>query len=141
MIRAFDNPDVPKIASYLASQGLETVEMELLFADLELIEKRIEAVKTGKKITKRMLKRWRSWKMLQARNRFLSQRVDLSPKNKLCCAIAFLTEKPRLTVVNLDEDQFRTGVSCQAGTPAALPGEDIPLLEICAVRTGDQRTG
>jgi len=53
VVRAFNNQDVPHISDTInPAKDLETVDMELLFADLELLDKRIERIKTGKKIKK-----------------------------------------------------------------------------------------
>lgn len=137
VIRAFDNPDVPKIAENSSpARDLETVEMELLFADLELIEKRIERIKTGKKITKENAEEMeileKCYQALESGS-FLSD-VDLSPEEQIMLRnYAFLTEKPRLAVVNLDEDQFRTGeYPAKPELQQLCREKNIPLLEICA---------
>ena len=53
VVRAFNNPDVPHVNNQINPvKDLETVDTELLFADLELIDKRIERIKTGKKVKK-----------------------------------------------------------------------------------------
>ena len=118
------------------ARDLEDVETELLFADLELVEKRIERIKAGKKITKEnadelaLLERCYAW--LEGggamREMTLTDDERLAIRN-----YAFLTEKPRLAVVNLDENQMKT---------QAWPGREalealcvrlgIPLLALCA---------
>ena len=53
VLRAFESESaVHDLGSIDPARDLEAVETEMLFADLEVIEKRISRIKTGKKITK-----------------------------------------------------------------------------------------
>ncbi len=137
VIRAFDNPEVVRLdENSNPAKDLETVEMELLFADLELIERRIERIKTGKKITKENAQELeileRCYEALEAGS-FMSD-VSLSEEERTMLRnYAFLTEKPRLAVVNLDEQQFRSGdYPAKAELQKLCREKNIPLLEICA---------
>jgi len=137
VIRAFANDDIPHVAGAInPATDLETVEMELLFADLELVDKRIERIKTGKKITKENAAELeileKCYQALEAGS-FMSDVELKDEERQMLRNYAFLTEKPRLAVVNLDEEQFKSGnypgkeelkEMCQA--------KNIPLLEICA---------
>ncbi|MGI6227418.1 MAG: GTPase, partial [Peptococcales bacterium] len=111
IVRAFDNPDVPHVTETIAPlKDLETVDMELLFADLELLEKRIERIKTGKKIKKEQQEELilleRLYQHLEAGGDI--RQVDLSEdEEKQLRAYSFLTEKPKLVVVNVDESQLK----------------------------------
>jgi len=136
VVRAFENPDVPPITDVInPAKDLETVDMELLFADLELLEKRIERIKTGKKIKKEQLDE------LQLLERLYShleaggdiRQVELSEEEeKQLRAYSFLTEKPKLVVVNVDEDQFRNNnYPSKEELKQLCAQKDMPLLEIC----------
>jgi len=137
VLRAFDDPNVAHVSGAVnPANDLETVEMELLFADLELLDKRIERIKTGKKITKENAEELalleKCYPVLEKGGSMLD--VDLSEEEKLSLKnFSFLTEKPRLAVVNLDEEQFKEKkypgreellVLCQE--------KNIPVLELCA---------
>ncbi|MFZ5752634.1 MAG: redox-regulated ATPase YchF [Bacillota bacterium] len=138
VLRAFANPDVVHVVGEInPARDLEAVEMELLFSDMELIEKRMERIKTGKKITKEnqvelnILEK--CYSVLESG---MSMRdVELSEEERISLRnYAFLTEKPRLAVVNLDEEQFKKKEYPHRQELQALCREkNIPLLEICAL--------
>lgn len=137
VIRAFQNPEVPMVdENSNPAKDLEAVEMELLFADLELIDKRIERIKTGKKITKENAEELvileKCYAALEAGS-FLSE-VELSEEERISLRnYAFLTEKPRLAAVNLDEEQFKSGQYPAKDELQQLCKEkNIPLIEVCA---------
>lgn len=137
VLRAFENSDVVHVTGKInPAQDLETVEMELLFADLELIEKRIDRIKTGKKITK---ENEQELKLMEKCNALLEtgasmRDAELSETEKLLLRnYSFLTEKPRLAVVNLDEDQFKSkDYPSRQQLSQICKEKNIPLLEICA---------
>lgn len=137
VVRAFQNSDVPYVSSDPdPAKDLEAVEMELLFADLELIEKRIERIKTGKKITKENAEELelleRLYQGLEGGS-FISQ-IQLTPAERFSLKnYSFLTEKPRLAAVNLDEEQFKIReYHGREGLLALGREKNIPLLELCA---------
>lgn len=137
VLRAFADADIAHVSGAVdPARDLETVEMELLFADLELIEKRIERIKTGKKITKENAEELtlleKCYPVLEKGGSMLD--VDLSDEERLSLKnFAFLTEKPRLAVVNLDEDQYRAKQYPRRDDLYELCREkNIPLLELCA---------
>ncbi|MFY9174856.1 MAG: redox-regulated ATPase YchF [Peptococcia bacterium] len=137
VLRAFNNPDVPRVdENSNPAKDLETVEMELLFADLELIDRRIERIKTGKKITKENAEELEILEKCYAGlegGSFLSE-VELTEEERISLRnYAFLTEKPRLAVVNMDEEQFKSGEYPGKEELQQLCREkNIPLIELCA---------
>lgn len=137
VLRAFSNDDVPYVSDEKdPAKDLETLEMELLFSDLDLIEKRIEKIKTGKKITK---ENQEELELLQKCYDALEsgsfiQDVELTDDERTSLKnYAFLTEKPRLAVVNLDEEQFKAKDYPHKSEFQNLCKEkDISFFEICA---------
>ena len=137
VLRAFASDGVAHDLGRIDPAGdLEAVETEMLFADLELVEKRIERIKAGKKITKEnadelaLLERCYDW--LEGggamREMALTDEERLGIRN-----YAFLTEKPRLAVVNLDEEQWKSKVWPSRDALIDLCIElNIPILELCA---------
>jgi GTP-binding protein YchF len=118
------------------ARDLETVETELLFSDLEMVEKRIEKIKAGKKITPEnqadlaRMERCYEWmeKGGSMRDMDLTETERTEMRN-----YAFLTEKPRLAAVNLDENQYKSGEYPQKEELFRLCQRlNIPLLEINA---------
>jgi GTP-binding protein YchF len=137
VLRAFDHPEaVHAQGSVDPARDLEAVEIELLFADMELVEKRMERIKSGKKITAEnkeeleRLERCYAW-MEQGKS---MRDMDLTEEERAGMRnYAFLTEKPRLAVANLDENQYKSGrYPAEAALKRLCQTLGIPLLEICA---------
>ena len=137
VLRGFDNQDViHSMETINPARDLETIETELLFSDLELVEKRIERIKESKKITAetqaelKKLEQCYDW-MEQGkpmRDMVLTNEERANMKN-----FAFLTEKPRLAVANLDEEQYKSQVyPFQRELISICNGLNIPHLELCA---------
>jgi len=117
------------------ARDFEAVEMEMLFADLEMIEKRIARIKTGKKITKEheaelaLLDRCFNWLEKGGALRDMEMSAD---ERAAVRSLGFLTEKPRLAVVNLDELQWesKSWVNKEA-LESLCSSASIPVLELC----------
>ena len=136
VLRAFESDSVlHDMVTIDPARDLETVETEMLFADLEMIEKRIGRIKAGKKVTKEneteiaLLERCFEW--LEKGGSLFD--MDLTEQERLYTRqFAFLTEKPKLAVVNLDETQWESKKWQGRETLQSLClKNDIPLLELC----------
>lgn len=137
VVRAFANSEVLHVdGSIDPLRDIETVNLELLLADLELVEKRLERIKSGKKIKAEQqrelafLERLRT--ALEAEQPVHS--LDLDPEDQaLVKNIGFLTDKPMLLVVNLDEEQAAAGdYPGREQLRAETEKKGISLLEISA---------
>ena len=136
VLRAFQSGSViHDMDSIDPLRDFEAVETEMLFADLEMIEKRIGRIKTGKKITKEqeteitLLERCFGW----LENGGSITEMELTEAERsVIRGYAFLTEKPRLAVVNLDENQWESKDWANKEALCSMCGKmDIPLLELC----------
>ena len=136
VIRAFESGSVlHDMEGVDPARDLGAVETEMLFADLEMIEKRISRIKTGKKVTKEreaeinLLERCFDWldKAGAVRD------MDLSEDERVAIrSYQFLTEKPRLAVVNLDESQWESKSWPNKEELEQLCGKlNIPLIVLC----------
>lgn len=137
VLRAFTNDEVPHVNDEInPARDLETIEMELLFSDLDLVEKRIERLKSGKKITKENQEELELLQKCyqQLESGAFMQDVELTEDERVSLKnYAFLTEKPRLAVVNVDEEQFKEkGYPHKEELQAFCQEKDIPFFEICA---------
>ena len=137
VLRAFNSDEISHTSGTIdPARDLENVEMELLFSDLELVDKRIERIKTGKKITKENNEELalleKCFPILEKGGSISD--VDLNQEERASLRnFAFLTEKPRLAVVNLDEEQYKNRNYPNKETLTKLcEDKGIPLLEICA---------
>ena len=136
VLRAFESASViHDFDSIDPARDLESVETEMLFADLEMIEKRIARIKAGKKVTKEhadeigFLERCFNW----LENDGILTDMEMSDDERAAIRnLAFLTEKPRLAVVNLDENQWEAkswpNLDALRTKCSTL---NIPLLELC----------
>ncbi|MCL6559545.1 MAG: 50S ribosome-binding GTPase, partial [Firmicutes bacterium] len=113
VVRAFNNPDVPHVDDGINPlRDIETIAMELLFADMEIIEKKIQRIKSGKKVKKESAVELEVMeKCLNAlESEMPISSLDLKEEEKFILKnYSFLTEKPMLLVINTDEDQFKAG--------------------------------
>ena len=136
VLRAFQSDTVlHDLDSLDPARDLETVETEMLFADLEMIEKRIGRIRAGKKVTKEheaeieLLNK--CYDRLEKGGSLLD--MELSESERLFTRqFAFLTEKPRFAVVNLDESQWdsKNWPGKEALQALSLKLK-IPVLELC----------
>jgi len=136
VLRAFDSDSViHDMGSLDPMRDFESVKTELLFADLEMIEKRIGRIKTGKKVTKEnekeivLLERCFSW--LENGGTILD--MDITDEERLeIRGFSFLTEKPALVVINVDESQWESKDWTNATELKSLcKGQNTPLIELC----------
>ncbi|MCL2045497.1 MAG: redox-regulated ATPase YchF [Oscillospiraceae bacterium] len=137
VLRAFDSDLVlHELDTIDPARDLEAVETEMLFADLDMIEKRIARINAGKKLTKenseeiKMLERCSDWLV----NGGSMRDMELTDEEHMYVrGFAFLTEKPRLVVVNVDEDQWVTrSYPNQDALTELCDGLGIPVIVLCA---------
>ncbi|MBM7854032.1 GTP-binding protein YchF [Desulfohalotomaculum tongense] len=136
VVRAFNNPDVPHVEDSIdPMRDIETISTELLFADMELLEKRIERIQNGKKIKKEQLKEMEVLKkLLEAlENERPLSAVELSEEEQeMLQHYSFFTEIPMMLVINIDEDQFQSKeYPGRAEIEAWAAERNVPVLEIC----------
>lgn len=110
VLRAFENDNViHEEGSIDPLRDIETINLELLFADLAVIENRIGRINSSKKITKENLEELEVLKKCKEglENGLLIHNLDLSEEeNELVKTFSFFSEKPMLFVVNMDENQL-----------------------------------
>jgi len=136
VVRAFVNPDLPHVDGSLDPlRDVETINMELLFADMEIIEKRIARIKGGKKIKKENLSELDILEkcLNSLEDEVTIGRMELTEAEKLILKnFNFLTEKPLLLVVNTDEQQFKSrSYPGREGLETYAAGRGLPVIEIC----------
>ncbi len=109
VVRCFENSDVPHPEINVDPlRDIDIVETELILRDLSVIENRLSRLAEKKKLTKdeedekKMLERCQEHLMEERPLRDLG----LDPeKRRMLSSFAFLTLKPELIVLNLDENQ------------------------------------
>ena len=136
IVRAFAGPDVLHVdGSIDLLRDIGTVDLELLFADLELIDRRITHIQSGRKISKEsaaelpVLKKCLS--VLEAEAPI--HRADLSNEERAHLTnYNFFTDKPLMPVVNMDEEQFRGNSYPQKEQLKSLAeSRGLKIIEVC----------
>ena len=136
VVRAFQDDQLLHVDGDINPlRDVETINLELLFADMEVLEKRIERIKAGKKVKKEHLQELEVLaKCLDAlENEVSISRLELTDEDKAVLKnFSFLTEKPLVLVVNTDEDQFKTkDYPGREDLMAYAAEQGLPVLEIC----------
>lgn len=137
IVRAFENKQVLHVDNSLdIMRDLETVNMELLFSDLQLVETRLERINTGKK--KKMENPLEETVLLKIQE-VLENEQPVSTisftedEQEAIKHITFLTNKPMLIVINLDEKQFTSGDYPQKTEMHSFcRDKGMMVMEICA---------
>lgn len=136
VIRAFNNDEaIHPEGSIDPARDIETINLELLFSDLGVIENRIDRIEHSKKVTKENLAELEVLKKCRdgLEEGLLLNSIELDDEEKeLLKTFSFLSQKPMILVVNLDEEQF---------TSMDYPGKNeineyskksgSPLVELC----------
>ena len=137
VVRAFHNDDVIHMEGTIDPlRDIDSVNMELLFADLAVIENRIHKIETSKKMTKEMAEELEVLKKCRGclESEKLIHSLELTDDEKQYIkTFQFLTERPLVLLVNLDEDQFRSSKYENREKLIKYAAErDIPMFEISA---------
>lgn len=137
IIRVFENDSVSHAdGSINPMRDIETINMELLFSDLSIIENRIERIEKSKKVTKENLAELEVLKKCKdgLEEGLLINNIDLNDEEREHLkTFGFLSEKPMLLVANIDEVQLVEKNFPQRDELLAFVAErNIPLVEICA---------
>ncbi|MFA6603875.1 MAG: redox-regulated ATPase YchF [Patescibacteria group bacterium] len=129
VVRAFENKDIVHVAGKIDPQSdIETINLELAYADLATIDKRLEGLRNQAKggvdrqlkITLEAVEKIHALLTVGcgAREAELNEDELKSVKD-----LQLLTLKPLLYVFNVDEDQLKTGYS----VPDLPPEAQVPL--------------
>ncbi len=137
IVRAFDNPDVLHTEEGIdILRDIATIETELLFADLQLIETRLSRINAGSKkklehpLEEATLKKCQELLLEEKPLKLLELNEEESEALR---HITFLTNKPMLIVVNVDEKQLASGEYPQrAEVEAYCAAQGYELLTVCA---------
>ena len=140
VVRCFDDPNVAHVeADIKPERDVETIDFELLFADMETVEKRIERTKKllkgDKKLEADIAFYERVYKNLEdgVKARKLEEDIEAQEK-KLLDDLFLLTAKPVLYVANLSESDL-PGIEANAyyNSLKEIAGRDgARVLPMCA---------
>lgn len=136
VVRIFDDPSIPTLSGDISPiKDIETINYELLLADLDLIEKRIERINKNKK-RNQMLD---ELALLERLKEALEDEKPLSSveinndEQELLVNYRFLTTKPLLIALNVAEDDLINKNYPQRDEIFKFSEEyKLPVLEISA---------
>ncbi|SFH70817.1 hypothetical protein SAMN05192551_102278 [Tindallia magadiensis] len=137
LVRVFENDQVlhPE-GSIDPMRDIETINMELLFSDLGVIENRIQRIQSGKKVTKEHLAEKEVLEKCQEalENGKLIHELNLEEEEQeLLKTFGFLSEKPMMIVVNIDENQLSEGkYPAQDALENYCKERHLPLIALSA---------
>jgi ribosome-binding ATPase len=137
VLRAFVDGEVEHVEGTIDPlRDWNIIEMELLIADLDVIERNIERIQHGKKITKE------SQLLLDTLDRCRQVLEEGAPIHTLILSeeekdalqgYSFFTQKPYMVLVNVDEEQLMTGNYPTKEAMEKKAAElEIPLIELSA---------
>lgn len=137
VVRTFRNGAVPHVDGTINPlRDLENINAELLLADLQMVETRLERIASGKKIKKENMVEQAALKRcltaLEQEKPLLE--AGLSDEEwQAIRSLDFLTTKPMIIVVNIDEDQLHKGhYEGEEDVASYAVEKGIPVLTICA---------
>ncbi|WP_213974353.1 redox-regulated ATPase YchF, partial [Tepidanaerobacter acetatoxydans] len=136
IVRAFSDESIlhPE-GSIDVIRDIENIGMELLLADLQLVETRIERIDAGKKITKELTA---EREVLQKLREALENEIGLSDielseeEQRIIEHLDFLTVKPVIIVINVDEQQLAEGYESREKILNYCKEKNLPAFEVSA---------
>lgn len=137
IVRAFDNENVVHVEGEVNPlRDIDTINAELLLADLGIIETRIERIEVSKKINSIMREELEVLKKCRdaLEEELPIYSLDLTDQEKEHLkTFNFLSVKPMLLVINIDEEQLAGGEYPQKEELYRYSREKgMPIMEICA---------
>ena len=114
VVRCFENDDIVHVEGSIdPERDIETIELELIFADMEMVERRIERVgkmiKGDKKYTAEKDMLGRLYSHLEGGRPARSFKCS-EDEAEMLSQIALLTSKPVIYACNMSEDDFTGGI-------------------------------
>ena len=138
LVRCFEDANIVHVdGSVDPKRDIETINLELIFSDLEIIEHRITSVEKAMKGDKTLAPKLEALNKIKAAldNGISARAVELSDEEKaLVSDTALLSMKPVIYVANISEDQIGTfeETDTYRELKKIADGEGSQLLTICA---------
>lgn len=137
VVRCFDNENIVHVdGSVDPERDMETINIELIFADIEAVEKRLERTrKSSKSGEKHYLGEIELLERLKTHleSGHPARTMDMSDdEREITCGIFLLTMKPVIYAANISEDQIGQDNLRVSTLYAAAADEKAEALTICA---------
>jgi hypothetical protein len=141
VVRGFEDPAVPHpLESVDAARDLESLDLELAFVDLALIERRLERIAAEE----RSVRAAERGALARDRTLLLRLRQQLEggtpvraialddDERRQLAQYQFVTRVPLLPVLNIGEDDVGRGAELEAAFDAAGSAQNAPAVALCA---------
>lgn len=136
IVRAFSDEDIIHVdGSINVIRDIENINTELLLADLQLIETRIDRIEAGKKITKEQIAEKEVLQKLRdsLENEVGLANIELTEEEKQIIEhLDFFTEKTIIIVINVDEKQLAEGYKDREKILNYCKEKNISMFEVSA---------
>lgn len=136
IVRAFEDDQIMHVEGSIdVIRDIENIKTELLLADLQMVESRIDRIETGKKVTKDQVAEKEVLNILLSHleNEGTFANIDLTDDQRQTVEhLDFLTDKPVVIVVNVDDGQLVSGFDAQDEIMAHCQNNGYPIFAISA---------
>ncbi len=139
VVRCFENDDIIHVdGSVDPARDIETINLELIFSDIEMVERRIDRTSKAMKGDKSLAKEYEFLKALKAHleEGKSARSIECDDDEKAIIGdIALLTSKPVIYACNMSEDDFANSIESNERFNAVckIAAEDgSQVLPICA---------
>jgi hypothetical protein len=128
LVRCFESDEITHVNSEINPvNDLETIKTEILLADIDIIEKKLEKGKKKLLSSKEIIF---LEKRLESLNNGIINLVENDEEEKFLSSLGLLSIKPRIIVCNVDEDSLADGNKFTSEVKTKYSNEKIVL--ICA---------
>ncbi len=137
VVRCFRDPDVPHVTADLNPvEDIETIDLELILADLATVERHLERVRNVAKGRPTQYERELTV-LSRLRDRLDSgqraQGLAMTTKEaRIVTSLNLLTAKPRLYIANVGEEELPYGGKLAAQVRKVARNEEMAMVVICA---------
>ncbi|MGN0560413.1 MAG: redox-regulated ATPase YchF [Candidatus Fimenecus sp.] len=139
VVRCFDDDDIIHVEGCVDPQrDIETINLELILSDIEILDRRIDRSKKAMKGDKSLQAEVEFFERLrkELENGVNARAVEMTDEEKeMLSTVALLSSKPVIYACNMSEDDFANSISKNArykAVCAIAAAEGAEVLPICA---------
>lgn len=139
VVRCFENDDIIHVEGSIDPvRDIDTINLELILSDIEIIDRRIDKAMKMVKADKKYQSEVDFFKRVKAvlEDGKAARSVECTDDEKALLAdVALLTNKPIIYAANMSEDDFSNGIENNEGfaaVKAVADSENAGVLPICA---------
>ncbi len=139
VVRCFDDDDIIHVEGSVDPQrDIETINLELILSDIEILDRRIDRSKKAMKGDKSLQAEVEFFERLrkELENGVNARAVEMTDEEKeMLSTVALLSSKPVIYACNMSEDDFANSISENArykAVCAIAAAEGAEVLPICA---------